>query len=72
MKRTRMVGLALILVGAAALGFLLFQTMDRQMNAASIRVFGMPGTLICGMIALIAIAVGGGLAARRPSASPPP
>jgi hypothetical protein len=60
MWRWRVIRVVMMLAGAATLAFLACQSADPRMNAASITTFGMPGTLLVGMVAIILFAVGAG------------
>jgi hypothetical protein len=60
MRRWRAIRVVMMSVGAATLAFLAYQSADPQMNAASMATFGMPGTLLVGMVAIILFAVGAG------------
>jgi hypothetical protein len=56
--RRKLLGLALVVFGAGLFGYMLWQTMDHDANARSIYTTGMPGSLLLGMIGIIAFAYG--------------
>jgi hypothetical protein len=58
MSGQRIIGAVLALAGGALLAFLIWQSLDRAMNNASIYTTGMPGSLLLGLIAIIALAFG--------------
>jgi hypothetical protein len=49
-----------VISGAATILLLVYKGADPAMNAAVITTFGIPGTLLIGMLAIILIAVGAG------------
>jgi hypothetical protein len=56
----RLIRAASVISGAATILFLLYQGSDPAMNAAIVATFGIPGTLLIGMLAILLIAVGAG------------
>jgi drug/metabolite transporter (DMT)-like permease len=58
MSRQRVMGAVLALIGAVLLAFVVYQSLDRAMNDASIYTTGMPGSLLLGFIAILALAFG--------------
>lgn len=56
----RLVRAVSVISGAATILFLLYQGADPAMNAAIITTFGIRGTLLIGMLAIILIAIGAG------------
>jgi peptidoglycan/LPS O-acetylase OafA/YrhL len=58
MTRQRIVGGLLALAGGALLAFVIFQSLDRAMNDASIYTTGMPGSLLLCLVAIILLAFG--------------
>lgn len=58
MDGRRIIGGVLALAGGALLAFVIYQSLDRALNDASITSFGMPGSLLLGALAIILLAFG--------------
>ena len=58
MSKDRFFGLIMTAGGAALLAFLVYQSLDRAMDSASIYTTGMPGSLLLGLLAIIVFAFG--------------
>ena len=58
MTTDRVLAWVFTLGGGALLAFLLYQSFDRTLNDTSIYTTGMPGSLLLGLAAIIAIAYG--------------
>jgi hypothetical protein len=56
----RLIRAVSVISGAATILFLVYQSADPVMNAAIITTFGVRGTLLIGMLAIILIAIGAG------------
>ena len=56
----RLIRAVSVISGAATILLLVYKSADPAMNAAVITTFGIPGTLLIGMLAIILIAVGAG------------
>jgi hypothetical protein len=68
----RILALALTIGGGTLLGFLIYQSFDRTLNDSSIYTTGMPGSLLLGLGAIIAVAFGvHRLTSRRDSGGEP-
>jgi hypothetical protein len=66
----RILALALTIGGGALLGFLIYQSFERTLNDTSIYTTGIPGSLLLGLGAIIALAFGvHRLTSRRDSGS---
>jgi hypothetical protein len=56
----RLIRAVSVISGAVTILFLVYQSADPAMNAAIITTFGVRGTLLIGMLAIILIAIGAG------------
>jgi hypothetical protein len=63
--KQRFLGWSLALAGSAGLGYLIVQSLDARLNDRTIYVTGMPGDLLLGLVAIIALAFGTHVATGR-------